>query len=68
MPAPGSFKLLVSNLGMAATLTHLLLWNRDDLRAAWAWLAPSALRKYYENLTVDSLKFWKQGTPGAADG
>jgi len=43
--------------------THLLLWNRDDLRAAWDWLAPSALRKYYENLTVDSLKFWKQGTP-----
>lgn len=56
-------QLLVTNLGMAATFTHLLLWNRDDMKAAWEWLAPSALRKAYQELSVDSLKFWKQGTP-----
>ncbi|KLO16064.1 OPT oligopeptide transporter [Schizopora paradoxa] len=55
-------QLLVTNLGMAATFTHLLLWNRDDMKAAWEWLAPSALRKYRENFTSESLKFWKQGT------
>ena len=55
-------QLLVTNLGMAATFTHLLLWNRDDMKAAWEWMTPSALRKYRENFTSESLKFWKQGT------
>ncbi|KAH8115217.1 OPT oligopeptide transporter protein-domain-containing protein [Phellopilus nigrolimitatus] len=36
--------LLTTNLGMAATFTHLLLWNYDDLSAAWAWLSPAQLR------------------------
>ncbi len=55
-------QLLVTNLGMAATFTHLLLWNRDDMSAAWDWLAPSALRKARDNFTVESLKFWKHGS------
>ncbi|KAI9442368.1 OPT oligopeptide transporter [Lactarius indigo] len=29
--------LLTTNMGTAATLTHLLLWNRNDLRGAWSW-------------------------------
>lgn len=29
---------------MAATFTHLLLWNYADIRLAWDWLAPSRLR------------------------
>lgn len=38
-------QLLVSNLGMAATFTHLLLWNRRDLKAAWSWIKLSELKK-----------------------
>ncbi|KAG1868586.1 OPT oligopeptide transporter protein-domain-containing protein [Suillus subluteus] len=30
--------LLSTNLGLTATFTHLLLWNKDDLHAAWTWI------------------------------
>ncbi|KAJ7473925.1 OPT oligopeptide transporter protein-domain-containing protein [Mycena galericulata] len=48
--------LLTTNLGMAATFTHLLLWNRNDLRATWSWMAPSALKESWANV---SWKFWQ---------
>ncbi|KAF7374751.1 OPT oligopeptide transporter [Mycena sanguinolenta] len=47
-------QLLATNLGMAATFTHLLLWNRDDLRAAWSWMTPSALKRSWANFN------WKE--------
>lgn len=56
-------QLLVTNLGMAATFTHLLLWNRDDMKGAWSWLSPSALRGQYQDYNWETLKFWKQGSP-----
>ncbi|KAJ7261713.1 OPT oligopeptide transporter protein-domain-containing protein [Mycena haematopus] len=48
-------QLLTTNLGMAATFTHLLLWNRDDLRGAWSWMTPSALK----SLTSFNWRFWQ---------
>ncbi|KAF8136746.1 OPT oligopeptide transporter [Boletus edulis] len=42
--------LLSTNLGLAATFTHLLLWNRDDLRDAWSWMSPSNLHKQWQEL------------------
>jgi hypothetical protein len=50
-------QLLSANLGMAATLTHLLLWNRDDISGAWSWLAPSSLREAWRTF---EWRFWKQ--------
>jgi len=41
---------------MAATFTHLLLWNRSDLRGAWSWATPTALKKSWA--TID-FKFWQ---------
>lgn len=49
-------QLLTTNLGMAATFTHLLLWNRDDMRAAWSWLTPSSIKEMWANF---NWKFWQ---------
>ncbi|KII92275.1 hypothetical protein PLICRDRAFT_50693 [Plicaturopsis crispa FD-325 SS-3] len=49
-------QLLSSNLGMAATFTHLLLWNRDDLRGAWSWATPSSLKQMWAEF---NWKFWQ---------
>ncbi|KAG6865789.1 hypothetical protein C0991_011781 [Blastosporella zonata] len=49
-------QLLTTNLGMAATFSHLLLWNRNDLRNAWAWLSPSELKRMWANFDI---RFWR---------
>lgn len=49
-------QLLSTNLGMAATFTHLLLWNYSDMRVAWEWLAPSRLRV---SLSTFNWRFWE---------
>jgi hypothetical protein len=53
--------LLSMNLGLAATFTHLLLWNRDDLRGAWQWISPSNLLKRWQDFRLENvnLKFWQ---------
>ncbi|KAG2041638.1 OPT oligopeptide transporter protein-domain-containing protein [Suillus americanus] len=48
--------LLSTNLGLAATFTHLLLWNRDDLRPAWIWMDMDTLKNWRANF---DWKFWK---------
>ncbi|KAG1858095.1 OPT oligopeptide transporter protein-domain-containing protein [Suillus subluteus] len=53
--------LLSSNLacspnGLAATFTHLLLWNRDDMYFAWSWMKPSGIKKLWANF---DWKFWR---------
>ncbi|KAG2111691.1 OPT oligopeptide transporter protein-domain-containing protein [Suillus discolor] len=48
--------LLSMNLGLAATFAHLLLWNKDDLRAAWTWINMDTLRSWRANF---DWKFWK---------
>ncbi|KZS98527.1 OPT oligopeptide transporter [Sistotremastrum niveocremeum HHB9708] len=49
-------QLLSTNLGMAATFTHLLLWNRDDLRDAWSWATPTGIKRMYTNF---DWRFWR---------
>ncbi|KAJ7592901.1 OPT oligopeptide transporter protein-domain-containing protein [Mycena floridula] len=49
-------QLLVTNLGMAATFTHLLLWNRQDMSAAWSWMTPSSIRNMWAKF---NWKFWQ---------
>ncbi|KAF8843591.1 OPT superfamily oligopeptide transporter [Paxillus ammoniavirescens] len=53
--------LLSMNLGLAATFTHLLLWNRDDLRGAWEWMSPSNLLKRWQDFRLQNVnwKFWQ---------
>ncbi|KAG2148356.1 OPT oligopeptide transporter protein-domain-containing protein [Suillus cothurnatus] len=41
--------LLSSNLGLAATFTHLLLWNLDDMRSAWSWMNLSSIKQIWAN-------------------
>ncbi|KAG1841045.1 OPT oligopeptide transporter [Suillus subluteus] len=53
--------LLSSNLasspnGLAATFTHLLLWNWDDMRSAWSWMTLSSIKKTWANF---DWKFWQ---------
>lgn len=48
--------LLTSNLGLAATFTHLLLWNWDDMRSAWSWMTLSSIKQIWSNF---DWKFWK---------
>jgi OPT family small oligopeptide transporter len=48
--------LLSSNLGLAATFTHLLLWNWDDMRSAWSWMNLSSIKQIWADF---DWKFWK---------
>lgn len=41
---------------MAATFTHLLLWNRNDLRAAWSWINKESLMQMWAEF---DWRFWK---------
>jgi len=49
--------LITSNAGLTATITHMLLWNWDDLNGAWSWAHPRNLRKLLEPGTY---MFWRQ--------
>ncbi|KAK5108447.1 hypothetical protein LTR62_008334 [Meristemomyces frigidus] len=49
--------ILTTNMGLSATIVYMLLWNWDDLKYAWAWAHPSALRKL---MTMDTLYFWRE--------
>ncbi|KAH9176603.1 OPT oligopeptide transporter protein-domain-containing protein [Lactarius sanguifluus] len=48
--------LLSTNIGTAATFTHLLLWNRNDLRGAWGWANKESLKRMW---TEFDWRFWK---------
>lgn len=50
-------QLLTTNLGMAATFTHLLLWNYSDIKGAWSWATLSAVKNSWN--TGINWKFWK---------
>lgn len=53
--------LITSNMGVTATLTHMLLWDFDNIKVGWAWAAPSKLKKW---LKPETYKFWaNQETP-----
>ena len=40
---------------MAATFTHLLLWNRDDLRGAWSWVNRDSVKQMWAEF---DWRFW----------
>ncbi|KAL1628600.1 hypothetical protein SLS56_005832 [Neofusicoccum ribis] len=44
--------ILTNNLYITSTIVHLLLWNWNDVKKAWAFLHPENLRR------LISLKFW----------
>ncbi|KAH7912216.1 OPT oligopeptide transporter [Hygrophoropsis aurantiaca] len=48
--------LLATNLGLAATFTHLLLWNRDDLRGSWSWMNVQTIKETWANF---NWRFWQ---------
>lgn len=48
--------LITSNAGLTATLTHMLLWNWDDIKLGWTWASPSNLRRRFNS---SSWKFWE---------
>ena len=56
-PASWVINLLATNPAMTATLTHLLLWNRSDLKGAWSWATPTALKNSWATV---NWTFWKQ--------
>ncbi|KAG9224893.1 hypothetical protein PTI98_009892 [Pleurotus ostreatus] len=49
-------QLLSTNLGMAATFTHLLLWNSDDLALAFGWVSIPAIKQMYQDF---DWRFWR---------
>ncbi|KAF8150696.1 OPT oligopeptide transporter protein-domain-containing protein [Crassisporium funariophilum] len=49
-------QLLTTNLGMAATFTHLMIWNYDDMKNAWNWCTPSGIKHIYNNF---NWRFWQ---------
>jgi hypothetical protein len=44
-------------MAMAATFTHLLLWNRDDIRAAWTWMNKDSIKKMISEF---DWRIWKE--------
>src|SRR3569833_1117136 len=49
--------VLTQNLAITATITHLILYNWDDLKSAWSFMAPSSLK---ELLKLETWMFWKE--------
>ncbi|KAG2134272.1 OPT oligopeptide transporter protein-domain-containing protein [Suillus cothurnatus] len=45
-----------STWGLAATSTHLLLWNWNDICSAWSWMNPSSIKNIWANF---DWKFWQ---------
>ncbi|KAK5112776.1 hypothetical protein LTR62_003874 [Meristemomyces frigidus] len=48
--------LITSNMGLTAALTHMFIWNRDDIKAGWAWAKPSNLKLL---LRPETWRFWQ---------
>lgn len=41
---------------MAATFSHLLIWNWDDMKTAWNWATPSGIRRAWGGI---NFRFWQ---------
>lgn len=50
--------LLTTNLAITATFTHMLLWNYDDLKAAWSFASWSRIRCWLASAGT-SWRFWQ---------
>ncbi len=50
--------LFTTNLAATATISHLVLWNWDDIKNGYAFLSPSRLRAAFSP-RFWNLKFWQ---------
>ncbi|KAI0529874.1 OPT oligopeptide transporter protein-domain-containing protein [Xylaria digitata] len=50
--------LLTNNLAVTATISHLLLWNWDDVKTGYSFLSPRSIRKALSPRSWN-LKFWQ---------
>jgi OPT family oligopeptide transporter len=53
--------ILVSNLAITATFTHLFCWNYNEIKSAWSFASPSNLRKI-ANPRSWNWAFWRHAT------
>jgi OPT family oligopeptide transporter len=58
--------ILSNNLAITATFTHMLLWNYDDLKSAWAF-ASWANIKHSANPSSWNFRFWKSASEDSRD-
>jgi hypothetical protein len=52
--------ILSTNMAIAATFTHLLLWNYNDLKDAWSFMKLSSLKALFNPRTW---RFWEEKDP-----
>ncbi|KAK4113429.1 OPT superfamily oligopeptide transporter [Canariomyces notabilis] len=48
--------LITTNMGITAALVHMLLWNYDDIKDGWSFLAPHNLKRV---LDPSFWRFWE---------
>jgi hypothetical protein len=60
MAATFASYVLTQNLAITATITHLILYNWDDLKDAWSFLSPSYLKTL---MKPSAWKFWEKSEP-----
>ena len=56
MSATFAAYVTTQNLAISATITHLILYNWDDLKSAWSFLSFASLRQL---LQLETWAFWK---------
>lgn len=57
MAATFASYVLTQNLAITATITHLILYNWDDLKSAWSFMSWDSLRSIVK---PESWRFWKK--------
>ncbi|RFU28658.1 hypothetical protein B7463_g7691, partial [Scytalidium lignicola] len=62
MAATFAAYVLTQNLAITATITHLILYNWDDLKSAWSFISIASLKSLAKPSTW---MFWKQDLPTA---
>ncbi|UPK96938.1 hypothetical protein LCI18_007873 [Fusarium solani-melongenae] len=58
--------LFTTNLAVTATVSHLLLWNWDDLNTGYSFLSPSSIRQLLSPRSWN-LRFWQSRVNGSRD-
>ncbi|EEU35815.1 uncharacterized protein NECHADRAFT_34981 [Fusarium vanettenii 77-13-4] len=58
--------LFTTNLAVTATVSHLLLWNWDDLKTGYSFLSPSSIRQLLSPRSWN-LRFWQSRVNGSRD-
>ena len=51
--------LITNNMGFTATLTHMLLWNYDDIKSGWSFLCIANVKNLLQPCTW---RFWQLQT------